>query len=75
MKADFSMTDLIHLQVANRLTGLLFEELEKLNIADAPLTAQRVHLAALKHAQAVQESILDLLRGVPGDISASPEHN
>jgi hypothetical protein len=39
MKADFSTTDLIHLQVASRLSDLLFEELQKLNIADAPLSA------------------------------------
>jgi hypothetical protein len=41
MKADFSTNDLIHIQVASRLSDLLFDELQKINIDGAPLTAQR----------------------------------
>jgi len=47
MKADFSTTGLIHIQVASRLSDLLFDELEKINIDGAPLSAQRIHLKAL----------------------------
>jgi len=31
MKADFSTNDLIHIQVASRLSDLLFDELQKIN--------------------------------------------
>jgi hypothetical protein len=27
----------------------------------------------MEHASAIQKSLLDLLRGIPGDITASPE--
>ena len=47
MKADFSTTGLINIQVASRLSDLLFDELEKINIDGAPLSAQRIHLKAL----------------------------
>jgi hypothetical protein len=70
MKADFSTTGLIHIQVASRLSDLLFDELEKINIDGAPLSAQRIHLKALN----IQKSLLDLLRGIPGDTTWLPVH-
>jgi hypothetical protein len=70
MKADFSTTDLVHIQVASRLSDLLFDELQKINIDGAPPSAQRIHLKALERAGAIQKS----LRGIPGDTAASAQH-
>ena len=53
MKADFSTTDLVHIQVASRLSDLLFDELQKINIDGAPPSAQRIHLKALERAGAI----------------------
>jgi hypothetical protein len=75
MKADFSTNDLIHFQVASRLSDLLFDELQKINLDAAPLSARRIHLAALENAAAVQRAMIDLLSGIPGEGTASPEHN
>jgi hypothetical protein len=73
MKGDFSTNDLIHMQVASRLSDLLFDELQKINIVGAPLSAQRVHLTALEHAAAVQRAMIDLLAGIPREGTTSPE--
>jgi len=40
MKAHFSTSDLIHIQVASRLSDLLFDGLQKINLDGTPLSAQ-----------------------------------
>jgi hypothetical protein len=36
---------------------------------------QRIHLKAIENATAIQRTMLDLLRGIPGEGTASPEDN
>jgi hypothetical protein len=75
MKADLSTSDIIRIQVVSRLSDLLFDELQKIKLDTAPLSARRIHLAALENAAAVQRAMIDLLSGIPGEGTASPEHN
>ena len=75
MKADLSTNDIIRIQVVSRLSDLLFDELQKINIDGAPLSARRIHITALENAAAVQRAMIDLLAGIPGEGTASPEHN
>ena len=53
MKADISTNDFIHIQMATRLLDLLFDELPKIKLDNAPLSARRIHLTALEHAAAI----------------------
>ena len=48
MKADLSTNDFIRIQVASRLLDLLFDELHKIKLDSAPLSARRIHLTALE---------------------------
>jgi hypothetical protein len=75
MKANFSINDIIHIQVVSRLSDLLFDELQKIDVQNAPLSVQRIHLKAIENAAAIQRVTLDLLRGIPGEGTASPEDN
>jgi hypothetical protein len=75
MKADLSTNDIIRIRVVSRLSDLLFDELQKIQVEGAPISIQRVHLAAIEHATAVQQALPDLLRGIPGEGTASPENN
>ena len=75
MKTDLSIDNFIRIRVASRLLDLLFDELEKMTLDGAPPTTLRIRIAALEGAQAVRKSILDLLQGIPGDITTWPEHN
>jgi hypothetical protein len=50
MKADLSTNDIIRIQVVSRLSDLLFDELQKINLDDAPLSARRIHLTAIENA-------------------------
>jgi hypothetical protein len=75
MKADLSTTDIIRIQVASRLSDLLFEELQKIELTDAPISIQHVRFTAIENAAGVQRAMLDLLQGIPGEGTASPEHN
>jgi hypothetical protein len=47
MKANFSINDIIHIQVVSRLADLLFE-LQKIDVQGAPLSVQRIHLKAIR---------------------------
>ena len=40
-----------------------------------PLSVKRIHLKAIENAAAIQRVTLDLLRGSPGEGTASPEDN
>jgi hypothetical protein len=74
MKADISTKeDFIHIQVACRLTDLLFDELHKINLDSAPLSARHIHLTALENVAAIQRAMIDLLAGIQG--TASPKDN
>jgi hypothetical protein len=75
MKADISTNDFIHIQVVSRLLDLLFDELDKIQLDSAPLSARRIHITALDNAAAVQRAMTDLLAGIPGEGTASPEDN
>jgi hypothetical protein len=75
MKADICTKDFIHIQVACRLTDLLFDELHKIQLDGAPLSARRIHITALDNAPAVRRAMIDLLAGIPGEGTASPEDN
>jgi hypothetical protein len=71
MKADISTNDFIHIQMATRLLDLLFDELPKIKLDNAPLSARRIHLAALEHAAAIRRAMVDLLAGIPGEGTVS----
>ena len=71
---DFSTTDLVRI-VASRLTHLMLQELQKINLDHSPPTARRLLMTAMERASAIQKSLLDLLRIISGDIIASPENN
>jgi hypothetical protein len=75
MKADLSTSDIIRIQVVSRLSDLLFDELRKITLDGAPPSALRIRLAALENAAAIQRAMIDLLAGIPGEGTASPEHN
>ncbi len=75
MKAKFSINDIIHIQVVSRLSDLLFDELQKIDVNGVPLSVRRIHLKAIENATAIQRTMLDLLRGIPGEGTASPEGN
>lgn len=45
---DFSTTDLVHIQVASRLTHLMLQELQKINLDDAPPS---LRMTAMEHAR------------------------
>jgi bacterioferritin (cytochrome b1) len=63
LEVSFSNPELQHAdRVQSDMVGL-----------DAPPTARRLRMTAMEHASAIQKSLLDLLRGIPGDITASPE--
>jgi hypothetical protein len=53
MKANFSINDIIHIQVVSRLSDLLFDELQKIDVQGAPLSVQRIHLKAIENATAI----------------------
>jgi hypothetical protein len=65
MKADLSITDIARIQVVSRLSDLLFDELQKINLDGAPLSARRIHLTAIENAAAIQRAMIDLLQGIP----------
>jgi hypothetical protein len=69
MKANFSINDIIHIQVVSRLADLLFDP------APENRCTRRTHLKAIENAAAIQRVTLDLLRGIPGEGTASPEDN
>jgi hypothetical protein len=75
MKADLSTSDIIRIQVVSRLSDLLFDELQKLEVKGAPISIQRIRLSAIENAAAIQRAMIDLLRGIPGEDTASPENN
>jgi hypothetical protein len=75
MKADLSVNDIVRIQVASRLSDLLFDELHKIKLDNAPPSARHIHLTALENAAAVQRAMIDLLAGIPGEGTASPEDN
>ena len=73
MKANCSINDIIHIQVVSRLSDLLFDELQKIDVQGAPLSVQRIHLKAIENAAAIVT--LDLSRGIPGEGTAWPKDN
>jgi hypothetical protein len=75
MKTDLSTNGIIRIQVVSRLSDLLFDELQKINIDGAPLSARCIHITALENDAAVQRAMIDLLAGIPGEGTASPEDN
>ena len=78
MKANFSINDIIHIQVVSRLADLLFDPAPENRCTDvqgAPLSVRRIHLKAIENAAAIQRVTLDLLRGIPGEGTAWPEDN
>jgi electron transfer flavoprotein alpha/beta subunit len=75
MKTNFSINDIIHIQVVSRLADLLFDELQKIDVQGAPLSVRRIHLKAIENAAAIQRVTLDLLRAIPSEGTASPEDN
>ena len=75
MRANFWINDIIHIQVVSRLSDLLFDELQKIDVQGAPLSVQRIHLKAIENATAIQRTMIDLLRGIPGEGTAWPEDN
>jgi hypothetical protein len=40
MKTNFSINDIIHIQVVSRLADLLFDELQKIDVQGAPLSVR-----------------------------------
>ena len=61
--------------MVSRLSDLLFDELQKIDVQGVPLSVQRIHLKAIENAAAIQRTMLDLLQGIPGEGTASPEDN
>ena len=56
MKADLSTSDIIRIQVVSRLSDLLFDELQKIEVKGAPISIQRIRLSAIENAAAIPAS-------------------
>jgi len=75
MKTNFSINDIIHSRWFLDLLIFSSIQLQKIDVQGAPLSVRRIHLKAIENAAAIQRVTLDLLRGIPGEGTASPEDN